>query len=561
MSSSSSSSSSSSDEDTAPREPSAAAASTEAATSPRAEAHGTAYAPGLPRSRFAVPALLWTCLEEPSDARKAFDESKDALRRMCRSQRDGTVTTKRDPRVVLYCEYDAKGGMAPWGQVRAPPRPALRTGPLSLIFDFYARLQEPGAQLGKDRTYAMIQDCNTRLSFFEIMCFARDFDVVPKLMTKAALAYVWRVASALPNRSAENQGDGMGAQREAGLDITEFLMLLVRIALVAFAERSVGDPERAVRCLVEWLRLDEPKRVRQIVHTRGRQTQRRINFRSKGEVDRTAAARSLREKRDEMLLRLKATKSTRAAVEFTQSQVERKEDFNFKVDDLTRVNHLLAASQQVLLASFRKDAARVLDPYVKSAPPRHWCPFDDCGIDCGVLSPHIAYAAQICVSNGSDETLVVCGLETSGQARAVLSARFDPRPFAPGMTRRVELCVKPGAGAGEFAGAVELRIGRDRAPARSASLPVGDTYLAVPVFYRVGGPGRAPRRRPPSAGAIRTTRKVRQSFKAITLNLPDRVANAERPRKGATDSQSSRSASPDVSSSSSDDEPAGPWGL
>lgn len=164
MSSSSSSSSSSSDEDTAPREPSAAAASTEAAAAPREEEH--IYAPGLPRSRFAVPALLRTCLEEPSDARKAFDESKDALRKVCRSQRDGTVTTKRDPRVVLYCEYHAKGGMVPWGQVRAPPRPALRTGPLSLIFDFYARLQEPGAQLGKDRTYAMIQDCNTRLSFF-----------------------------------------------------------------------------------------------------------------------------------------------------------------------------------------------------------------------------------------------------------------------------------------------------------------------------------------------------------------------------------------------------------
>ena len=48
-------------------------------------------------------------------------------------------------------------------------------------------------------------------------------------------------------------------------------MSLVRIALVAFADRSVGDPEMAVRCLIRWMHLDDPPKVRHVVHTR-RQT-------------------------------------------------------------------------------------------------------------------------------------------------------------------------------------------------------------------------------------------------------------------------------------------------
>ena len=107
---------------------------------------------------------------------------------------------------------------------------------------------------------------------------------------------------------------------------------------------------------------------------------------------------------------------------------------------------------------------------------------------------------------------------------------------------------------------IELKIGRDRAPSKNVNAlgSHGDTYVAVPVFYRVGGPGHAPRRRPASAGAIRTTLRVRRSFKAVVLDLPDRVAGAIKPRVKATDSQSSRSASPSGSSSESssdDDEP------
>ena len=51
----------------------------------------------------------------------------------------------------------------------------------------------------------MIRSCNERLSFFEVVCFARDFDIVPKLITKATLAYLHKVSSALPSRSTSQR--------------------------------------------------------------------------------------------------------------------------------------------------------------------------------------------------------------------------------------------------------------------------------------------------------------------------------------------------------------------
>ena len=556
-SSSSSSSSDSSDDEKAPALPEAALVPYEDA----APAPAPRYNPGLPPSRASLNSLLRQSLDHRTDARLRFEAAKDALRSLAKSQRDGTIYTAQDPRMAISAEYDMRSGLEPWGQVRRRPIVKPKTGPLTLIFEFYARMQEPGAQLGKDRTMTMIKDCNERLSFFEVVCFARDFDIVPKLITKSTLAYLHKVSSALPNRSETSQREGQDV-RDAGFDLEEFNMLLVRIALVAFAERSVGDPEVAVRCLIRWMHLDDPPKVRNVVHTRGRQTQRRINFRSKGEVDNTAAARALRDKKDEMLLRLKAL-SPKHKVDYTRSQVQRVRDFDYKVDDLTRVNNLLQVSQQILLASFKKDTAKLLDPYVASKPVHHWCPFDDCGIDCGRVLPSITYATRIHVCNRSDETLTVCGLDISGDATDALSARFDPRPFAPGMTRFVELNVRPSNKMGEFSSTVELKVGRDKAPSKNVNAlgTHGDTYVAVPVFYRVGGPGHAPRRRPASAGAIRTTLRVRRSFKAVVLDLPDRVAGAIKPRIKATDSQSSRSASPSGSSSSSssseDDEPLG----
>ena len=52
----------------------------------------------------------------------------------------------------------------------------------------------------------------------------------------------------------------------------------------------------------------------------------------------------------------------------------------------------------------------------------------------------------------------MCGLDISGDATDALSARFDPRPFAPGMTRFVELNVRPSNTMGEFSSTIELKI-------------------------------------------------------------------------------------------------------
>ena len=186
-----------------------------------------------PRARRSIHFFRQS-LDHRTEARVKFEAAKDALRSLARSQRDGTIYTSQDPRMAISAEYDMRSGLEPWGQVRRRPTVKPKTGPLTLIFEFYARMQEPGAQLGKDRTMTMIKDCNERLSFFEVVCFARDFDIVPKLITKATLAYLHKVSSALPNRSETSQREGQDV-RDAGFDLEEFNMLLVRIALVAFA--------------------------------------------------------------------------------------------------------------------------------------------------------------------------------------------------------------------------------------------------------------------------------------------------------------------------------------
>lgn len=54
-------------------------------------------------------------------------------------------------------------------------------GTLSIIFNFYAKLQKPGVQrMKKSLTYTEIQDANSTLSYFETLCCLRDFDTGEK---------------------------------------------------------------------------------------------------------------------------------------------------------------------------------------------------------------------------------------------------------------------------------------------------------------------------------------------------------------------------------------------
>ena len=67
---------------------------------------------------------------------------------------------------------------------------------LELIFYFYARLQGSAQQLGVDApTFEQIQWASNTLSFMELVMFCRDFSIIPTLLSKDELRFVWRVTA------------------------------------------------------------------------------------------------------------------------------------------------------------------------------------------------------------------------------------------------------------------------------------------------------------------------------------------------------------------------------
>ena len=288
-----------------------------------------------------------------------------------------------------------------------------------------------------------------------------------------------------------------------------------------------------VRHLIKFMLLEDVAKVRHKVRTRGRETQRHVNFRSAGELEMGYGRKALAEKKDEMLLKLR--RASRVAIDFTASQMQTLETAP-RVDDFTRVNDLLSKASQVLLEAFQKDMVAMLEPFVKTTLPQHWCRFDDCGFDCGVVQRGVRYGLRVCLQNASNETLVLVNLRQRGTAAEAMRAKFDPTPFVPGavserkpalqevdanreprrsnagffesgrrprasadardgrfanagMTRNVELLLDPDHKAvGDVAGVVDFVVGRDFAPSLG---PRGDLFLNS-FFARAAAPPRAP---------------------------------------------------------------------
>jgi hypothetical protein len=189
------------------------------------------------------------------------------------------------------------------GQEKAPN--AARTGPgaLALIFAYYrcaplpaalpcpggvtpccvrtrsrgSKLQCPGQQVARaPLSFDEIMLANERISFFELLLFFRDFDIVPTLMSKQELTCVWKKCLILNHHNAVV---GIDHVVEHSFGLAEFLQLVACIALVAFGARSHAKPapEAAIDALVEYLRLDSPLHARKIIQTRGRETQARTD--------------------------------------------------------------------------------------------------------------------------------------------------------------------------------------------------------------------------------------------------------------------------------------------
>jgi len=432
-------------------------------------------------SDYELSEIMQRVLARPaseSEARVAFGKLKRKFRRLGDEVVSGVIQARADPKVVVGCEYNLRDGMVPGSQTRAPPPPKEQGGSLSLIFEFYSKLQSPGFQMGRGLTYEEIKNCNERVSFFELICFCRDFKIVPRLASKSTLQYLWKVATAKCNRSAGNAGDGDQSLRDAGLDLEEFLMILVRIALVAYATKAIGQPQLAVQHLIRFLDLEHVEKIRHHIRTQGRETQRHVNFRSAGELEMGYGRKALEEKREEIAKR--ARKASRAAIVFSSSQLSLLAKAP-KMDDFTTVNkvNFLSVASQVLLASFDKDMANFLEPYCSLRAAQHWVPLDALGVDGGTLERGQRYGVRICVLNRSAETLVVTDLRKTGDAGAAVRAIFDPNPFVPGLTRHVELLIEPKpTQGGEFVGTVDVEVSSN---ARKTKAFV----VSVPLFFRV----------------------------------------------------------------------------
>ena len=182
---------------------------------------------------------------------------------------------------------------------------AARTGPgaLALIFAYYrcaplaappcsahdpcfhslsgarSKLQCPGQQVARaPLSFDEIMLANERISFFELLLFCRDFDVVPTLISKQELMCVWKKCLILNHHNAVV---GIDHVVEHSFGLAEFVELVACIALVAFGARPHSKPalEGAIDALVEHLRLDSPLHARKIIQTRGRETQARTCMR------------------------------------------------------------------------------------------------------------------------------------------------------------------------------------------------------------------------------------------------------------------------------------------
>lgn len=111
---------------------------------------------------------------------------------------------------------------------------SLTDGAIAQIFVFYAKVQPPSQQLARaPRSYDEVQQCNQTMSFLEFLCFARDFDLVPRYLSKHDLQGLWKLHS-----TSCLQATGKAAVSDvarSGVDLGQFVQLLVKIALIAFA--------------------------------------------------------------------------------------------------------------------------------------------------------------------------------------------------------------------------------------------------------------------------------------------------------------------------------------
>jgi hypothetical protein len=167
----------------------------------------------------------------------------------------------------------------------------VRNCSLCTVFFFYAKVQSLQQKL-KSNLFTSESGDSARdtLSFFEFLLFCRDFRIVPRLVTKDEVLFLWRVL--ITEKVRAHAQDSANATFLLNLD--GFKDILCRIAILTYnkpgirkmlvsthgAMPSITDQ---ITGLVAYLHLDDIKWVRNRVSTISSLTVSKINARSEGD--------------------------------------------------------------------------------------------------------------------------------------------------------------------------------------------------------------------------------------------------------------------------------------
>lgn len=419
---------------------------------------------------------------------KLFDKARERLKRRCTDREP--YTTLADPKVQLAFGFNAREHASYKAEANVAPKEL--SGSLPLYFDFYAKMQTPQAQMAqRSLTYLEIQHCNERLSYFELLVFCRDVGIVPDLIPKQTLEYVWKLSTMSGADRSETHhahADSTASQlKDVGLDLSEFLKILVRIALVTFAEAAMGAPRLAVEKFAVKLNLKSVNFARNHIRTTGRETQRRLNFRSAGETNKQSGRQLLRERQLHANRKHGNEENAASGLEdyITADQLDTLKTM-VRSSDLTAnaASNALSIVQEVLLAQYEPSMVEWLEPYCVARLAQVWLPFPaGLGIEFLELHKGHRYSAKIEIRNVSNNILVVTSFKKRGGEKIddAVKAVFDPGPFAPGLTRRIDLTFAPPetAASGPVVGCLDVELSSCKTSG------VDPVSIPIPVYFNV----------------------------------------------------------------------------
>jgi hypothetical protein len=189
-------------------------------------------------------------------------------------------TTCNLMKLPIEASYKLVGSVAP----EKLPDADGRNDTLIHIFDFYARIKQHIA----NKTFSEQQISFSTLTFSKVEVFCRDFQIIPKLLTREDVKILWEEIA------NEYMLKGLGTFTT--LDFINFKDLIIRMALwsyykpglkklILITDGFLPKPKEIVSCFSTFLHLYDDDYIANFLRTIGRKTQADYNYRSKDETN------------------------------------------------------------------------------------------------------------------------------------------------------------------------------------------------------------------------------------------------------------------------------------